>query len=165
MILLWSYFWPILGAALVVGLAAGLIGFRPSGRRYRTLITGLAGALAFAAVWHGPLGAADRFSQRVERDARDALNYYEMAQISAKLQRGPLTRRIQLAGSADDFQTSELARVLSMLPGVTRAQWNKSRGVPMIVEAMAAALVGFLLGLVFAYLVELHRRHNAQFKW
>ena len=37
--------------------------------------------------------------------------------------------------------------------------------MPLIVEACAIALVGFLAGLLLAYLVELHRRANAEWRW
>ena len=36
---------------------------------------------------------------------------------------------------------------------------------PLIVEAAAVALLGFLFGLLLAYLVELRRRYNAQWTW
>jgi hypothetical protein len=35
----------------------------------------------------------------------------------------------------------------------------------LILEGTAVAIVGFLLGLVLAYLVELRRRYNAQWNW
>lgn len=37
--------------------------------------------------------------------------------------------------------------------------------IPLIVEAGAMALGGFLAGLFFAYLVELRRRSNAEWRW
>jgi hypothetical protein len=36
--------------------------------------------------------------------------------------------------------------------------------MPVIVEACAVVLVGFLVGLVLAYLVELRRRSNAEWR-
>jgi hypothetical protein len=119
-----------------------------------------------AALWHGPLGAADRFSTRVERNARKALDYYEMTQITGHLHRGPLTRRLILAGPADDFQSSELVRLMSQLPGVNRAQWSAANaGPPLILEGIGVGVLGFLFGLLLAYLVELRRRYNAQWTW
>ena len=57
-------------------------------------------------------------------------------------------------------------RLLSELPGVSRAQWAPSpAGPPLLVEAEAVAVLGFLLGLLLAYLVELRRRYNAQWTW
>ena len=166
MSLLWSYFWPCLAAGLLVGVVAGLIAFRSRTRRKAALAVGLVVSLTFAALWHGPLGAADRFTMRVERSAREALNYYEMTKVTAHLHRGPLTRRLILAGTADDFQTSELVRLFSQLPGVSRAQWtNAPGGPPLIVEAFGAAIGGFLFGLLLAYLVTLRRRYNAQWTW
>jgi hypothetical protein len=70
-----------------------------------------------------------------------------------------------LSGPSDDFQRGEAARLLDQIPGVSNAAWKRSSGLPLIVEGAIAALVGFLLGLVLAYLVELRRRHNAQWNW
>ncbi len=160
---LWSYFWPIISAGLLIGGLGGLIGFRR--RRNRPLaIAGLL-ALAAAGAWHWPLGAADRFTATIERQARQALNYYEMTQVTAHLHRRPLTRRLILKGPADDFQRSELARLLGQLPGVSSVSWSDRGGVPLAVEAELAAMLGFLGGLLIAYLIELRRRYNAQWTW
>jgi ABC-type lipoprotein release transport system permease subunit len=35
----------------------------------------------------------------------------------------------------------------------------------LLVEGLFAAVLGFLLGLLLAYLVELRRRYNAQWNW
>jgi hypothetical protein len=52
------------------------------------------------------------------------------------------------------------------LPGASRASWSGANGgLPLIVEGSIASLVGFLIGLLLAYLVELRRRYNAQWKW
>lgn len=37
--------------------------------------------------------------------------------------------------------------------------------MPLIVEAFGVALVGFSFGLVLAYLVELRRRSNAEWRF
>ena len=161
---LWSYFWPIFAAGLVIGAIAGSIAFRRN--RNLALIAGAVLAIAAAALWHGPLGGADRFATRVERGARQALDYYEMTRVTAQLQRAPLSRRLILTGPADDFQHSELVRVLDQLPGVSSVSWSPGRGgVPLVAEGALLAIAGFLVGLLLAYLVELHRRYNAQWKW
>ena len=55
---------------------------------------------------------------------------------------------------------------MSQLPGVSRAQWTPSPvGPPLLLEGSAVSVLGFLFGLLLAYLVELHRRYNAQWKW
>ena len=38
-------------------------------------------------------------------------------------------------------------------------------GTPLIAEGTGASLLGFLIGLLLAYLVELRRRYNAQWNW
>lgn len=161
---LWSYFWPCISAGLLAGVIGGLIGFR----RRRRLPFGAAFlvAAALACLWHGPLGAADRLTSKSETYARQALDYYEMTAVTAHLQRDPLSRRLVLSGPADDFQTRELQRVMSQVPGVGRATWSRNeRGIPLFAEAIGAALAGALLGMLFAYLADLHRRHNAQWNW
>jgi hypothetical protein len=162
---LWSYFWPVLGSGIAAGVIAGAFGFRRGARRTLVLGLGLAGAMLLAALWHGPLGAADRFSARVERTAHAALQHYEMTKVSAALHHGPLTRQLLLSGPADDFQRTELARLMSQVPGVSRASWTPATGVPLLAEAAGVALLGFLVGLLLAYLVELRRRYNAEWSW
>ncbi len=162
----WSYFWPPFGAGLVAGLIAGAFAFRRKRGRAVALAIGLVAALALAALWHGPLGAADRFAAKVERDVRATLVYWDIPQVSGHLHRGPLTRRIILSGPADDFQRSELVRIIAEVPGVSTATWSSDRGgVPLIAQGAAVAILGFLLGLLVAYLRELRRRYNAQWNW
>lgn len=162
----WQYFWPLFAAGLALGLFAGLAGSRSGGaRRRRAVAIGCGAALASALLWHGPLGAGERFSRTVEHEARFVLDDWEMPQVSARLQRGPLTRRLDLAGPADAFQRGELVRLMDLVPGVRGATWSKSRAVPLVVEAAALSLLGFLLGLLLAYLIELRRRYNKQWSW
>ncbi|HVM21900.1 MAG TPA: hypothetical protein VM308_01170 [Sphingomicrobium sp.] len=166
MSVLWDYFWPVFAAGLVLGAIAGTVAFRSGSKRNAALAVGLAAAFASAALWHGPLGAADRLATRIERDVRSVLVHYEMAQVSGRLHRDPLTRNVQLSGPADDFQREGLVNFMNQLPGVSGAGWSgASGGVPLIVEAAAAALLGYLLGLLLAYLIELRRRYNAEWRW
>jgi hypothetical protein len=161
----WQYFWPIVAAGVVIGVIAGLVAFRRTKQRL-PLAAGAAAAIAAAALWHGPLDAADKLANTIERDVEATLTYYEMTAVDVRLQRDPLTRTLALKGPADDFQRGELVRVLNTLPGVSDATWSSSaRGLPLLVEGALAALAGYLAGLVLAYLVELRRRHNAQWKW
>ena len=169
MSVLWSYFWPCFAIGLVVGLLVGVFAFHrwPRGKRNKALGAGLAGAIALALLWHGPLGGADRFVAQVERTAKTGLAYYEVPNIHGTLHRGPLTRRLILSGTpATEFQREELARLFSQLPGVSKAQWGESpAGTPLMVEGALVAALGFLFGLLLAYLIELHRRYNAQWSW
>jgi len=163
---LWAYFWPCIAAGIIVGLVDGLIAFRRPGQRYILFVLGAVLSIGLAALWHGPMGAAMRFSSEVELTARAALVYNEIPEVSAHLHHGPLTRRIMLSGPADEFQRSELVRIMDEVPGVASAGWStKGAGVPLLAEGAAASVAGFLLGLVLAYLVELRRRYNAEWKW
>lgn len=160
---LWTYFWPIFAFGLAVGLVGGIIGFRRK-RRWAWAVAVVVG-LGATALWHGPIGAADRFSRSVEASARETLVNYEMTQVTAHLHHGPLTRRLMLSGQADDFQSSQLVLILSDLPGVSKATWTNSGGIPLLAEAEIVSVLGFLAGLLLAYLIELRRRYNAQWKW
>lgn len=92
--------------------------------RRTTLLVGLAACIGFNAAWHGPLGAGERLARLSETSARHTLDHYEMPMIQAKLQRGPLSRRLVLSGPADDFQRSELVRILDETPGVLEVRWD-----------------------------------------
>ena len=182
---LWGYFWPILALALVVGAAAGTIAFPPPrvtdrnrswgrdailARWKRNQRLALAGgallALAAAAAWHGPGGAAARLAGEIEAGARTTLVNYEMTAVTARLHRNLLTRRLLLSGPADDFQRRELVRIMGAQPGVTSAGWDRSAGgLPLLIEALLAALAGYGAGLVLAYVVELRRRVNREWRW
>ena len=181
----WAYFWPLLAVGLAIGIAAGTIGFRmPRSlakaklageppppdwgrtRKWTSLVVGIVACMAGSALWYGPMDAATSFTERVERDVRITLDNYEIPQVSGQLHREPLSRRLILHGIADDFQRSELVRIMPLIPGVREARWsNAGSGVPLIVESMLATIVGFLFGLMLAYLVELRRRYNSQWNW
>jgi hypothetical protein len=159
----WSYFWPVFASGFVFGAIFGTFAFR---RRRRTLFAiGAALSLAAAALWHGPLGAADRFTAKVEGIAEFVLADWEMSQVHAQLHHGPLTRRLMLSGPADDFQQGELVRMMSTIPGVSSATWSDDGGWPLLLEASGVSILGFLIGLLLAYVIELRRRYNAQWRW
>lgn len=130
MMLMATHYWPALVAALIVGLAAGVLAFAPPGARERrlprgnvALILGAITALVLVAAWHGPLAAGDRFAGRIEKIAMAELQKQEMGLVRARLQRGPLKRQLVLSGPADPFQQRELARIMSTIPGVSSVRW------------------------------------------
>ena len=94
-------------------------------RRNWILAFGIAAVLAETALWHGPLGAADRLSGKIERAARRELVRLEMPAVSARIEREPLRRRLVLSGPADDFQRSELVRILDEIPAVSAVRWAR----------------------------------------
>lgn len=163
---LWHFFWPCFAVGLVAGLFAGIIGFHRRAKRNAALGIGFVAALIGAALWSGPLGGADRFAAEVEGGLGRVLVYYEMTQLTAHLHHGPLTRHVLLSGPADSFQHSELVRLINQLPGVQSTSWSTDGGgVPLVVEGLGVAVLGFLFGLLLAYLIELRRRYNAQWTW
>ena len=85
---------------------------------------GVATTIAASLLWHGPLGAGDRLATRADKIARATLDYYELPAVSARLQRGPLARNVILSGPADDFQRSELVRIMRQVPGANDARWD-----------------------------------------
>ena len=161
----WAYFWPPFAAGLVVAVIAGAVAFRRPRKRIAAVAIGIVLSIALAALWHGPLGAADRFTGEVEHTIRQALIYNEIPEVSAHLHRDPLTRRVLLSGPADDFQRGQLIILMNEVPGVESASWSGGTGIPLIVEGAGGAILGFLFGMLVAYLRELRRRYNAQWNW
>ena len=175
----WDFYWPLLTVSVVVGALAGAIGFRATpGRQPKTpefkrraMLVAAAGAivvLAFGALWHGPLGTGNALATAIERQSRQVLKDWEMTQVQVQLERRPLKRTLVLSGPADDFQRSELIRIMDGVPGVANVRWSDMRsplGLPLAVEAELAALLCFSLGLLLSYLLELRRCYRAQWSW
>lgn len=172
MLLLWDLYWPALAAALIIGVGTGAFAFRlgrPRARRLIILAVGIAATISVTSLWHGPFGTADTFRSGVESAARATLDQYEMGQVQARLER-PLSRTLLLSGPADDFQRSELLRIMGEVAGVGDVRWSDGprQGdltIPMLAEAGFWSLVVFGLGLLLAYLVELRRRARAEWRW
>lgn len=162
---LWAYFWPCFAAGLLVGAIIGRITFRRRTGREVRLALGVAVSVILVALWHGPLGGAARFQRKVEHNIQQMLVDYEMTQVTAHLHQHPLSRRVMLSGPADDFQRQGLIDYLDQIAGVESATWSNHGGMPLIAEGMIVSLLGFLFGLLLAYLVELRRRYNAQWNW
>ena len=179
MIALWDFYWPALTACAVIGVLIGVAAFRattslrpktPGYRRRAWLVCIAGGALALGAgaLWHGPVGTADRFAASIERQAQQVLVDWEMTQDQARIARGPLKRTVILSGPADEFQRSELARIMNLVPGVGSVRWAdmpEGLQLPLLAEVALASLGFFGLGLLLAYLLELRRRYRAQWSW
>jgi hypothetical protein len=91
-----------------------------------------------------------------------------MAPVRAVVARDPVKRTLILSGPADNFQRAELVRILNYVPGVGNVRWAdspKTFTLPLLLEAVLAALISFGIGLVLAYLLELRRRSRAQWSW
>jgi hypothetical protein len=166
--LLWDLYWPVLAVAVLIGGLTATLAMRRS-RSAPAFLAGAAAAVLAAFLWHGPLGAADRYRGKIEGAAADTLAYYEMQQVSAALQAGPLRRQIVLSGRADDFQRSELVRIMDALPTIWGARWSDqpARGwpLPLQLEVYFASLLACGLGMLLGYLIELRRRARAEWRW
>lgn len=92
--------------------------------RSTILIFGILAVLGLTWLWHGPLGAGDRFAAQIEAEARAQLDVDEMTQVQARLERDPLVRRLVLSGPADDFQRAEIKRRMEAKPGIGEAVWD-----------------------------------------
>jgi hypothetical protein len=92
--------------------------------RMTILVLGIAAVIAVTWAWHGPLGAGDRFAADIERRARVMLDHDEMVRVDARLERGPLSRRLVLSGPADDYQRAEIKRRMETIAGVGEAAWS-----------------------------------------
>ena len=177
--LFWDVYWPLLTGAVVLGVAGGAIGFRARGTRqpkspeYRRhasigVAAGSLIVLVLGALWHGPLGAGERLASFSDSFSRQVLIDWEMPHVQAHLERAPLRRILVLSGPADDFQRSELIRIMHDVPGVSSVRWSDTKppfALPLLVEAELASLVCFGLGLLLSYLLELRRRYRAQWSW
>ena len=167
--LFWDLYWPALVAAAVAGVLTGTVAFRRKrGRRNIALAAGIAAMLVLTWAWHGLGGTGDRLANSVEKSTRQLLVAFEMNPVHAVVERAPLRRTLILSGPADDFQRSELVRILDDVPGVANVRWadmKSSFTLPLLAEAELAALISFGLGLLLAYLLELRRRSNAEWRW
>lgn len=130
-------------------------------KRNPALALGVLATLAAAAVWHGPGGAAGRFTTMAERTMRQTLDHYEMPGVAVTLEKRPLVRTLRFDGRADDFQRSEILRIGRQVPGVAATVWagrSAPRALPLLAEVMLMALASFAVGAVLAYIAALRRR-------
>lgn len=142
--------------------------------RLRIALIGVAATIAAAGVWHGPLGAGERFAATVDQRAERTIRFNDVPEANgqpifkAAMQRQPLTRRVLIQGQPDSFQRAELARILNDIYGILDASWVDRNGefqpalflMPLAIEAQLLGLVSFALGMIIAYLLELRRRAN-----
>jgi hypothetical protein len=97
--------------------------------RNAVLALGIAATALSTFLWHGPLGAGDRFAQRAEARAKLTLVSYDLPAITARMERGPLRRTMILSGPATDFQRTELVRMMDNIPGILDARWDPASPV------------------------------------
>ncbi len=130
-------------------------------KRNPALVIGILATIAASALWHGPGGAAARFTATAERTMRITLDHYEMPGVAVRMQRSPLTRTLAFDGSADSFQRSEIQRIGREVPGIADTVWagrQPPRALPLLAEVTLMALTCFAIGAVLAYIAALRRR-------
>ena len=90
-----------------------------------------------------------------------------MTQVSAHLHRGAADPPGGACRARPTISSAaSWSDLIDQVPGVEERQLvAKAAALPLIVEGMAVAVLGFLFGLLLAYLVELRRRYNAQWNW
>ena len=98
-------------------------------KRAAAIALGALATIGVAELYHGPLGAAADLQTNVERRARNLLDYYELPQVTARMDASPLQRRLILNGPADDFQRRALVEKLGELPGVNEVRWDPASPV------------------------------------
>lgn len=185
--LLWDHYWPVVAVALVIGVIAGMLAFGPLRMRIRggpegeqaahrkarlirrlSIPFGAVAVLILTALWHGPLGTADGFRTQVDSAVRFTLDDWEMSEVQGRLAHGPLSRTVVLSGPADNFQRGELVRIIGAVPGVSDVRWTQGRRtfeVPLLAEMELWGFVGFGLGLMLAWFIEMRRRARAEWSW
>ena len=138
MSLVWHFYWPAVAFASLVGVITGWLAFglgKISASRKRWAIpVGLLAATIFTAIWHGPIGAGDRFASTMETAFRRYLDQQELPMVQAHLDRGPLSRRVTLSGPADSFQQTELSRIFANSAGVSGVRWANPPSQPAAVK-------------------------------
>lgn len=93
-------------------------------KRSAVIVLGALATIGVAELYHGPLGAAGEVQANVERRARNLLDYYELPEVTARMDTAPLQRRLILKGPADDFQRRALVEKVGDLPGVNEVRWD-----------------------------------------
>jgi hypothetical protein len=138
---------------------------------YAKLLIGIAAALLAGWIAHGPFGQGRAFADRLETQATAVVAEAEMTEVTVRVARAPLARRVLLAGPADAFQREGQGlfpglndRILS-IPGIAALAWadEPAGGVwplPLLVETGIIVLIAFLAGLGIARLRFRQRREG-----
>ena len=139
--------------------------------RKLVLALGVAAVVAETALWHGPLGAGEQMAGKIERTARRTIEHYEMPLVTARAIAASAAaaaigtgRRFPARRAGADHGRNP-GRVRRSLDNPAKPGGGAGELIPLIVEACAMSLVGFSIGLLLAYLIELRRRANAEWRW
>jgi len=95
-------------------------------------LIGLAAALAAGWISHGPLGRGEAFIGQLEAHAERRLKAANVADVTVRMQRDPLSRTAILSGTADQFQREGLGSYpgindrIRTIAGIARLRWEGS---------------------------------------
>lgn len=98
---------------------------------WQKLLIGAAAALLAGWLSHGPLGRGEAFAAALEARANAEIGKAELAGVTARAGRDPLTRRIILTGQANDFQREGMGQLPGIndrirgLPGIAGIEWEE----------------------------------------
>ncbi len=127
-------------------------------------LIGLIAVLLMGWIWHGPMGNGARLIDSIEARAQAAVAGAELAGISVRLGRDPLSRHATLSGQANNFQRQGmgsqpgLSGIAGAVDGVGSVGWadepgGTSGGLPLLAELMILLTLAFLAGLGIAWLL------------
>ncbi len=126
-------------------------------------LIGLAAVILFGWLYHGPLGNGEKLIGGLERQARAAVAQAEVPGVTVTLPRDPLSRTAILAGPANDLQREGLGSqkglndIVGDIEGVSGIAWadqpERSLGLPLLAETLAALVLAYLVGLALARLL------------
>ncbi len=96
------------------------------------LLIGAAAALATGLISHGPLGRGEAFAISLEARVNDEVRKAELPNVTARLERSPLSREVVLTGNTNDFQREGMGQLpgindrIRAIPGISGLRWDES---------------------------------------
>ena len=99
---------------------------------YAKFLIGLAAALLFGWIAHGPLGQGDAYMSALEARAEAAVREAQVPGVTVRFSRDPATREAILSGDANDFQREGMGSLPGLndrvraVAGVSGLRWDET---------------------------------------